>query len=251
MHLQIANREFNCIWHCFYCAAVVSKEKYYSSMKKLIYVTVGLMAAQFTAHGQKLETRQDSVSYAMGVTLAESLKRTGVTEYDQDILAKALKDALNGKSTISLSDAEAIQRAEAKKQKEQQAQKNKEAGEKFLAQNAKKPNMKITASGIQYEVITEGTGEHPDANDNVTVHYHGTLIDGTVFDSSVERKQNISFDLNRVIAGWTEGVQLMKPGSKYRFYIPAHLAYGTNGQGKIGPNSVLIFEIELFSFTRK
>lgn len=220
-------------------------------MKKLIYVTAGILATQMTANAQNLKTREDSASYALGVNLAETLKRTGVVEYNQAIMLKALQETLNGKSAMKLTDAEAIQRAEVKKQKDIAAQKNKKAGEDFLAANGKKANIKTTASGLQYEVITEGSGEHPDANDNVTVHYHGTLIDGTIFDSSVDRGQTISFDLNRVITGWTEGVQLMTPGSKYRFYIPANLAYGNNGQGKIGPNSVLIFDIELFSFTRK
>lgn len=220
-------------------------------MKKLIYVTAGILATQMTANAQTLKTREDSVSYALGVTLAESIKGGGIVDYNEEIILEALKDALKNKSTMKLKDAEAIQRAEVKKQKEIIAQKNKRTGEDFLAANSKKSNIKTTASGLQYEVIKEGRGEHPDANDNVTVHYHGTLIDGTVFDSSVDRDQNISFDLNRVITGWTEGVQLMTPGSKYRFYIPANLAYGNNGQGKIGPNSVLIFDIELFSFTRK
>jgi FKBP-type peptidyl-prolyl cis-trans isomerase FklB len=220
-------------------------------MNKLIYLTVGLLAGQFASHAQTLKTRQDSASYALGVTLAESIKRGGIVEYNEEIMLKALKDALDNKSTMKLTDAEAIQRAEVKKQKEIIAQKNKKAGEDFLAANGKKPNIKTTASGLQYEVVKEGAGEHPDANDKVTVHYHGTLIDGTVFDSSVDRGQTISFELNRVISGWTEGVQLMTPGAKYRFYIPANLAYGNNGQGKIGPNSMLIFDIELFSVEKK
>jgi len=144
-----------------------------------------------------------------------------------------------------------LYRSEIKKQKDLAGQKNKKTGEDFLLANAKKPGIKSTASGLQYEVLVEGSGDHPDSNDKVTVHYHGTLMDGTVFDSSVDRGQNISFELNRVITGWTEGVQLMTPGSKYRFYIPQNLAYGERGQGKIGPYSMLIFDIELFSFEKK
>ncbi len=119
-------------------------------------------------------------------------------------------------------------------------------GEKFLEDNAKKEGVTVTASGLQYKVITPSTGKSPKATDTVEVHYEGTLIDGTVFDSSYKRKESIEFPLNRVIAGWTEGVQLMQEGSKYRFYIPSKLAYGTRGAGRdIGPNEALIFDVEL------
>jgi len=124
---------------------------------------------------------------------------------------------------------------------------NKAAGTAFLAENAKKPNIVTTASGLQYEVLTPGTGTaSPSSTDNVTVHYKGTTIDGTEFDSSYSRGEPATFPLNRVIAGWTEGVQLMKEGAKYRFYIPSELAYGEQGAGRaIGPNSTLIFDVEL------
>ncbi len=124
---------------------------------------------------------------------------------------------------------------------------NKAAGTAFLAENAKKPNIVTTASGLQYDVLTAGTGAtSPSATDNVTVHYKGTTIDGTEFDSSYSRGEPATFPLNRVIAGWTEGVQLMKEGAKYRFYIPSELAYGAQGAGRaIGPNAALIFDVEL------
>ncbi len=124
---------------------------------------------------------------------------------------------------------------------------NKAAGEKFLAENGKKPNIKTTASGLEYEVLTEGKGTaHPSATDNVTVHYKGTLLDGSEFDSSYSRNEPATFPLNAVIPGWTEGVQLMTEGAKYKFYIPSKLAYGESGAGgKIGPNEALIFEVEL------
>lgn len=119
-------------------------------------------------------------------------------------------------------------------------------GEKFLADNATKEGVTVTASGLQYKVITPGTGRSPKATDTVEVHYEGTLINGTVFDSSYRRKESIEFPLNRVIAGWTEGVQLMKEGAKYRFFIPSKLAYGSRGAGRdIGPNEALIFDVEL------
>ncbi len=124
---------------------------------------------------------------------------------------------------------------------------NKAAGEKFLAQNAKKPNVKTTTSGLQFEVITAGSGKtNPSASDNVTVHYKGTTIDGKEFDSSYSRGEPTSFPLNAVIPGWTEGVQLMTEGAKYKFFIPSNLAYGENGAGgAIGPNEALIFDVEL------
>ena len=123
------------------------------------------------------------------------------------------------------------------------------AGEAFLTNNAQQPDVKTTASGLQYQVLQAGTGdEHPKANSTVTVHYHGTLLDGTVFDSSVNRGQTISFPLNQVIPGWTEGVQLMVVGEKTRFYIPSRLAYGNRSAGAIKPGAPLIFELEGFAF---
>jgi len=123
---------------------------------------------------------------------------------------------------------------------------NKAAGAAFLAENAKKANVVTTASGLQYEILTAGTGASPSATDNVTVHYKGTTIDGEEFDSSYSRGEPATFPLNRVIAGWTEGLQLMKEGAKYRFYIPSELAYGAQGAGRaIGPNAALIFDVEL------
>ncbi len=129
---------------------------------------------------------------------------------------------------------------------------NQAAGIAFLAQNAKKPNIKTTASGLQYEVLTQGKGTtSPAATDTVTVHYKGTTLDGTEFDSSYSRGAPASFPLNRVIAGWTEGVQLMKEGDKFRFYIPSDLAYGAEGAGRlIGPNAALIFEVELIKIEK-
>ncbi len=126
---------------------------------------------------------------------------------------------------------------------------NKAAGEAFLAENAKKPNIVTTASGLQYEVLTEGEGPSPSATTSVTVHYRGTTLDGKEFDSSYSRNEPATFPLNRVIAGWTEGLQLMNVGAKYRFFIPSELAYGQRGAGvDIGPNATLIFEVELLKF---
>lgn len=135
-------------------------------------------------------------------------------------------------------------------QKQEKAAANLKAGQEFLAANKTKPGVAETPSGLQYEVITQGTGQHPSVTSKVTCHYHGTLIDGTVFDSSVKRGQPATFPLNMVIAGWTEGLQLMPVGSKYRFFIPADLGYGDRQvSAEIGPNSTLIFEVELLATT--
>jgi FKBP-type peptidyl-prolyl cis-trans isomerase FklB len=134
--------------------------------------------------------------------------------------------------------------------KAQKANANLLAGQEFLAANKNKPGITELPSGLQYEVLTEGTGEKPSENNTVTCHYHGTLIDGTVFDSSVQRGRPASFPLNMVIKGWTEGLQLMPTGSKWRFYIPPHLGYGDRQvSAQIGPNSTLVFDVELISFT--
>jgi FKBP-type peptidyl-prolyl cis-trans isomerase FklB len=135
-------------------------------------------------------------------------------------------------------------------QKNEKAAANLKAGQEFLEANLNKPGVVALASGLQYEVLTEGTGTKPLATNKVTCHYHGTLIDGTVFDSSVNRGQPATFPLNAVIKGWTEGLQLMPAGSKWRFFIPPHLGYGDRQvSGQIGPNSTLIFDVELLSFT--
>ena len=134
--------------------------------------------------------------------------------------------------------------------KNQKAEANLKAGEKFLEENGKKPGVVVLASGLQYEIITEGTGPKPSAKNKVTCHYHGTLINGTVFDSSVQRGQPATFPLNMVIKGWTEGLQLMTQGSKWRFFIPPQLGYGDRQvSAQIGPNSTLIFEVELLGIS--
>ena len=134
--------------------------------------------------------------------------------------------------------------------KNQKAEANLKDGEKFLEENGKKPGVVVLASGLQYEIITEGTGPKPTAKSKVTCHYHGTLIDGTVFDSSVQRGQPATFPLNMVIRGWTEGLQLMTQGSKWKFFIPPHLGYGERQvSAQIGPNSTLIFEVELLDIS--
>jgi len=229
-------------------------------MKKTIIasVCVAMLAAcsqQATVkpEGVKLDNDKSKLSYAIGMDIGASLKSLA-TEFDRPAMMAAINDKLDGKK-LMLSNEEAgkvkkafFQQQSAKRAAERKAlaEKNKAEGEKFLAENAKKPGVTVTASGLQYEVLKAGDGPKPKESDYVKVDYRGTLLDGTEFDSSYKRGKPITFPLKGVIKGWTEGVQLMNVGSKYKFYIPADLAYGEQGAGStIAPNSTLIFEIEL------
>ena len=197
----------------------------------------------------------DKTSYALGMGIGRQLKDMGADKLNLDDFAQAIKDCVSGKA--QLGDAEAQQLAQqffAEQEKEQRAKaaeigKAKKAeGEAYLAENAKKEGVITTESGLQYMVIKEGTGKSPKATDSVECHYEGFLIDGTVFDSSVQRGQTATFPLGGVIKGWTEGLQLMKEGGKYRFFIPYHLAYGEAGAaGAIPPYAALIFDVELIA----
>jgi FKBP-type peptidyl-prolyl cis-trans isomerase FklB len=213
-------------------------------MKKLLLAFVAI-AVSATLNAQSFKTRKDSVSYALGITMAETLKRSGISDYNEDLVKKAISEHLAGKAAFDAPTADKIYKEESKKIADQKALENKKLGEAFLAENKKKKDVQTTATGLQYKHTQEGTGPQPDANDKVTVHYHGTLIDGTVFDSSVQRGTPATFGLNQVIAGWTEGLQYMKQGGKTTFYIPSDLAYGSRSQNKIPGNSTLIFEVEL------
>ncbi len=191
-----------------------------------------------------------AVSYCVGMSIAGSLLQQDLEGIDADVMAQAIRDVFEGK-TLSYQPEQAndiIQQYLAKASMEKFEAVKKE-GEDFLANNAAKAGVTITASGLQYEVLTEGNGPKPGATDNVTVHYHGTLIDGIVFDSSVHRGQPATFGVHQVIAGWTEALQLMSVGAKYRLYIPQELAYGANPHpgGAIKPYSALIFDVELLS----
>jgi FKBP-type peptidyl-prolyl cis-trans isomerase len=188
----------------------------------------------------------DSVSYAIGMSVASFYKSRGITAVNTAMITQAMNDVFAGKpyaldegaSQVVLSNYMNTKKAE-------KANTNIAAGEKFLAQNKTKPGVKTTPSGLQYEVLAEGNGAHPTAADQVTVNYEGTLLDGTEFDNSYKRGQPITFALNGVIPGWTEGLQLMTPGSKYRFWIPYNLGYGANGYSSIPGGALLIFEVEL------
>jgi len=189
----------------------------------------------------------DSASYSIGLMMAtDLLKRQGLDELDAHSLTKAINDVLNGKPyLIDEDEAADIANKYTTEQKKMLASKNLKKGEEFLAKNAEREEVIVTDSGLQYEILTEGDGPVPTSSDKVKTHYHGTLIDGSVFDSSVERNKPISFPVMGVIKGWQEALQLMPVGSKWRVYIPSRLAYGERGAGAIGPNSALIFDVEL------
>jgi len=206
-----------------------------------------------------LTTDTQKASYTIGVDLARNLKQNGI-KIDLDALTAGLRDA-SGDGKCILSDEEMraamekLQKSVQEKQKTTNnvsADKNKAEGEAFLMENGKKPGVITTASGMQYQILTEGNGPKPSPTDTVTTHYHGTLLDGTVFDSSKDRNQPASFPVNGVIQGWQEALPLMPTGSTYRLYIPSELAYGNRGAGaKIGPNATLIFDVELISIKGK
>lgn len=188
------------------------------------------------------------VSYCVGMSLGGSLLQQNLKDLSPENIAEAIRDTFEGKQLkYTPEQANEIIQDFLRAESEKKFGANKEAGEQFLAENAKKESVQTTPSGLQYEVISEGSGEKPGATSNVTVHYHGTLIDGTVFDSSVERGQPASFGVHQVIKGWTEALQLMPKGSKYRLYIPQDLAYGASPHpgGPIEPYMALIFDVEL------
>lgn len=192
------------------------------------------------------EAIADTFSYSLGLLLANNLKQQGIKGYDEEELLNGLRDALAGKAKLEYAAASMEVQKGMRAQRQAEAAANLEAGKRFLEENAKRKEVKVTDSGLQYEILKKGNGPIPKATDKVKVHYHGTLIDGTVFDSSVERGQPITFPVNGVIKGWQEALQMMPVGSKWKLYIPSGLAYGERGAGgSIPPNSVLIFEVEL------
>ena len=196
----------------------------------------------------------EKLSYALGLGIGQQLSQMGATDISAEDFAQAIKDVLEGNELkVSHREAQSIAQDYFQKQEQKlQAQRaeagkaHKEAGEKYLAENAKKDGVITLPSGLQYQVLKEGNGKKPTAKDTVMCHYEGFLIDGTVFDSSVQRGEPATFPLQQVIAGWTEGLQLMQEGAKYRFFIPYRLAYGEGGAGNsIPPFAALIFDVEL------
>lgn len=192
------------------------------------------------------------VSYSLGLNIADNLKGQGLDSIDAKAFAQGLSDVFGNDSLkMSQEEANAFLQQYFTAIQQKQGEVAAEEGNKFLAENAKREGVKVTASGLQYEVVTMGTGEKPKATDQVTVHYTGKLINGKVFDSSVQRGQPATFGLNQVIPGWTEGLQLMPVGSKFILYLPYNLAYGQRGAGNdIPPYAALVFEVELLDIAK-
>ena len=224
-------------------------------MKKLILsvillATIQLLNAQpgktVPKSASPLKTMADSVSYSVGASVANFYKQQGIKKLNTVLVSKAINDILGGKkSLLDESTCNSVMNNYMSKMQAEKSQPAIASGEKFLAQNKSKAGVKTTASGLQYEIVKEGTGARPATTDSVTCHYKGTLLDGTVFDNSYDRGQPITFPLGGVIKGWTEGLQLMTVGSKYKFYIPYTLGYGASDYGPIPGGSMLTFEVEL------
>jgi FKBP-type peptidyl-prolyl cis-trans isomerase FklB len=215
----------------------------------LLIVSIALIFSSCTdtATYKIPETEMEKVSYSLGVNMASSVKQQGMDTIDANAVAKAFSDMFEG-NDLDISEEESmtiLQDFFGKMQSERSA-KASEAGVAYLSENGSKEGVTTTESGLQYEVITSGSGEKPTAVDQVTVHYHGMLTDGTVFDSSVDRGEPASFGVTQVIKGWTEALQLMSVGDKWKLTIPADLAYGDQGAGgMIGPGAILVFEVEI------
>jgi FKBP-type peptidyl-prolyl cis-trans isomerase FklB len=211
------------------------------------------------ANKADFKTEQAKAAYIMGHQTGANFKKNGV-DLDADAFMKGVKEGAKGsESAFSTAETqkimEAFQKEVTEKRtaiQEKEGKANKEEGAKFLEANKKKPGVKVTASGLQYKVIKEGTGAKPKETDTVTTHYKGTLINGKVFDSSYDRGEPATFPVTGVIKGWTEALQMMQPGAKYELYVPSELAYGARGAGAdIGPDATLIFEVELISIKAK
>jgi FKBP-type peptidyl-prolyl cis-trans isomerase len=195
---------------------------------------------------QKVASKTDSVSYMLGLSIGHSFKAEAIPGIKPALIAKGIEEALRGDSTVSENEINMFLSTYFRQIQQEKADKNLKEGEAFLEANKSKEGVKVTASGLQYKVIQEGTGASPKGSDMVKCNYRGKLINGETFDSSYDRGEPAQFPLNGVIKGWTEGLQLMKEGGKYELYVPSQLGYGERGAGKkIAPNSVLVFEIEL------
>jgi FKBP-type peptidyl-prolyl cis-trans isomerase FkpA/FKBP-type peptidyl-prolyl cis-trans isomerase FklB len=222
-------------------------------MNKLTVIAVaGLFVTLTACNKPDLKSDKGQASYAIGQQIGKNLKAQNI-EIDAKTLAASLEDATKGKSEMK---DEEIQKAmmklqeNAMKKQQEEGENNKKKSADFLEKNKSAEGVKVTASGLQYQVLTEGTGATPKKEDNVKCHYTGTLIDGTKFDSSVDRGQPAEFPVGGVIPGWTEALQMMKVGSKYKLFIPPELAYGPAGRPGIPPNSALVFEVELLEIVK-
>lgn len=223
-------------------------------MKKILNITAVLVLISSTAHAADLTTQEDKLSYTLGNQIGSSFRQHNQS-LNSDVFTQGLQDGLAGReSKLSESEKQAVLLAyqqqmlkQVQAKMKQQGSTNETAGKKFLAANAKKAGVVVTESGLQYRILKQGSGPKPSAQDVVEVDYSGSLINGKVFDSSYQRGQPAQFPVNQVIPGWTEALQLMPVGSTWQLYIPANLAYGTQGMpmAGIGPNAVLLFKVEL------
>ena len=201
-----------------------------------------------SASTPELKTKMDTISYVVGYSTGDGLSRQGLEEIDLTIVNGALNEALDGdEAKIDIQQASGMIRQYIMEKQQKKAEENEVAAQKFLEQNAKKKGVETTESGLQYKVLEEGDGPTPQDGDQVEIHYHGTLQDGTVFDSSVDKGQPITNDVGRFVKGFTEGLKMMPEGSKYKFFIPPALGYGQRAMPNIEANSALIFEVELLA----
>jgi len=218
-----------------------------SSKFTAVFVAL-LMSISSLTIAQEISSELDSISYTVGILFAKNIKQQGISRLNPEKVAEAINDYMTGATTvIPEAQCQEMYRAYMEKVQKNRMESAKSEGLQYLAENAKRPGVTVTESGLQYEVINTGKGDRkPSLTDEVETHYHGTTVDGTVFDSSVERGEPISFPVNGVIKGWTEALQMMSVGDKYRLVIPSELAYGARGAGaKIPPHATLIFEVEL------
>jgi FKBP-type peptidyl-prolyl cis-trans isomerase FklB len=226
-------------------------------MKKILTITLTVFCAVMLCKSQenmKLEfkTEKEKASYALGMQLGNNFQQQGfLTNLNFDYIIAGIKDQVNNQAQIDINETDQILTQFFTELQKVQSSGNIEEGEKFLAENAKRKEVVVTESGLQYEILVEGNGPKPNATSTVKTHYKGTLLDGTVFDSSYDRGEPLSFPLNQVIKAWTEALQLMPVGSKWKLYVPYYLGYGERGAGAlIGPYATLIFEVELLDIEK-
>ena len=238
---------------CISIDAAIAQKKSKKDKKKNKVEVVPAAPVVPTPPTPALTNQQDSVSYCLGVSIAQNISSQGLSDVDAEKFALGLEDFLKGNGTlITPEDANKMLNEYFVAIKNEKNKENIEKGKIFLTENTKKEGVVTLPSGLQYKILKEGTGAKPTLEDQVSTHYHGTLIDGTVFDSSLERGEPATFPISGVIKGWTEALQLMPVGSKWELYIPSGLAYGEKGAGgAIGPHATLIFQVELLSIVGK
>ena len=248
------------ISNCLERLSIFAATKKINMNKKIFALALCFsITALLSCEGQKgkssvsLKTSSDSVAYSIGVSIGANMKKDGLDSLNIDIMKQGISSAMKGDSLlINAENSQGVIQAYLSGKQKQKGDVNLRTGKMFLSENKKKQGVVELPDGLQYMIVKEGTGPMPTANDTVSVHYHGTLIDGTVFDSSIERGEPAEFPVGAVIKGWTEALQLMKVGSKYKLFIPSDLAYGDRAAGpKISANSTLVFEVELLKIKGK